>query len=136
VLSPTRTYAPIIKELLNERYGCPTINGIIHCSGGGQTKVMKFVDNVHVIKDNLFLNVPLFEMIRECGGYHAERRKEMYSSFNMGHRMEVYVPSQELADLVIEIAKNFNVEAKVIGHVEASETKKLTIKDNWSEFVW
>jgi len=136
ILSPTRTYAPIIHELLNEKYGCPTINGIIHCSGGGQTKVMKFVDNVHIIKDNLFPMLPLFELIREEGGYHVEKRKEMYSSFNMGHRMELYVPSQSLADWIIDVAGKFNVGAKIVGHVEAYEGKKLTIKDSYGEFIY
>ncbi len=136
VLSPTRTYAPIIKEMLNKKYGYPTINGIIHCSGGGQTKVMKFVENVHVIKDNLFPTPPLFKIIKDAGEYHGEKMKEMYSSFNMGHRMEVYVPSQELAEWIIDIAKSFNIDAQIIGCVEAYEGKKLTIKTEHGEFVY
>lgn len=135
ILSPTRTYAPIIKQVLDSM-GHDQINGIIHCSGGGQTKVMNFVDDVHIIKDDLFSMPPLFELIREEGGYHAERRKEMYKSFNMGHRMELYVPSLSIAEKIIAISKIFNVEAKIIGHVESYEGKRLTIKDSWGEFVY
>lgn len=136
VLSPTRTYAPIIKKVL-ETIHFINLDGIIHCSGGGQTKVMQFVfDNMHVIKDNLFPMPPLFQMIHEVGGYHAERRKEMYSSFNMGHRMELYVNSEQAAQQIIDIANSFNVEARIVGHVEECDTKKLTIKDDYGEFIW
>jgi len=136
VLSPTRTYAPIIKQIL-ESIDHQNIDGIIHCSGGGQTKVMKFVfDNMHVVKEYLFPMPPLFKILHKVGGYHGEKRKEMYQSFNMGHRMELYVNSEYTAQQIIDIANHFNVEAKIIGHVEPCETKKLTIKDDWGEFVW
>jgi len=132
VLSPTRTYAPIIKKVINIiRH--EDIHGIIHCSGGGQTKVMKFVDNVHIIKDDLFSTLPLFRMIQ------AESQtpwQEMYKVFNMGHRKELYVPTQKIADQIIEVAHSFNVEAQIIGHVESYKGKKLTIKTEHGEFVY
>lgn len=135
VLSPTRTYAPIIKKVL-DTVSRDEIGGIIHCSGGGQTKVLHFAENVHIIKDNLFPMPPLFELIRECGDYHADRRKEMYQNFNMGHRMELYVHNKEDAYVIVGAANLFGVDAKIIGRVEASDTKKLTIKDDWGEFVY
>ena len=130
VLSPTRTYAPIIKEIL-EKYRSD-IHGLVHCSGGAQTKVMHFVDDVHVIKDNLFEIPPLFDLIQKESNTDW---KEMYKVFNMGHRMELYVP-KEIADSVITISNSFGVEAKVIGRVEAHEGKKLTIKSPFGEFTY
>lgn len=138
VLSPTRTYAPIIKMLLNYKNfeARKHIGGIIHCSGGGQTKVLNFVDNVHIIKDNLFPMPPLFQLIRDEGEYHGEKMREMYQNFNMGHRMELYVRNASAAQVVIDAAARFNVDAKIIGCVEASDTKKLTIKSEYGEFVY
>lgn len=135
ILSPTRTYAPIIKQIL-ETIDRKNIRGIVHCTGGGQTKVLHYVDNIHIIKDNLFPMPPLFQMILEAGKYHGEKRREMYQTFNMGHRMEIYVPNQEIADDIISISEGFNVDAKIIGRVEASETKKLTIKTEHGEFIY
>ncbi len=131
VLSPTRTYAPIIKAILN-KYTPQQIHGMVHCSGGAQTKVLHFVDNVHVIKDNLFPVPPLFKLIQEQSGTDW---KEMYQVFNSGHRMEVYVP-KEIADDIIAIATSFNVDAQIVGRVEASETKKLTIKSPYGTFEY
>lgn len=130
VLSPTRTYAPIIAEILKKYRG--QIDGMVHCSGGAQTKVLHFVDNVHVIKDNLFDTPPLFKIIQEESGTSW---KEMYEVFNMGHRMELYV-SEEIAADLITISKSFNVDAQIVGRVEASETKKLTIKSKHGEFIY
>lgn len=130
VLSPTRTYAPIIKKILNSYRS--QIHGMVHCSGGGQTKVLHFIDNVHVIKDNLFELPPLFKLIHEQSGTHW---KEMYQVFNMGHRMELYVPAT-IAQDIITISQKFNVEAKVIGRVENSNEKKLTIHSEFGEFVY
>lgn len=128
VLSPTRTYAPIIKQILDAHR--ENIHGMVHCSGGAQTKVLHFVDNVHVIKDNLFEIPPLFELIQKESGTDW---KEMYKVFNMGHRMEIYVP-QEIAEDIIAISKSFNVDAQIVGRVEASESKKLTIQSPYGEF--
>jgi len=131
VLSPTRTYAPIIKSILS-KYTNKEIHGMVHCSGGAQTKILHFVKNIHIIKDNLFGVPPLFKLIQ------AESKtdwKEMYQVFNMGHRMELYVP-QEIADDIIGISKSFNVDAKIVGRIEASETKKLTIKSEFGEFLY
>lgn len=122
LLSPTRTYAPIIKPVLNELR--PYINGMIHCSGGAQTKVLKFVEELHIIKDNLFPTPPLFKLIQEESDTAWD---EMYEVFNMGHRFEIYLP-EEYAQTVIDISKSFNVDAQIIGHVKPSETKRLTIK--------
>ena len=122
VLSPTRTYAPLIKKIFEE-IERKKINGIIHCSGGAQTKILHFVDNLHIIKDNLFVCPPLFEMIQKESGTSW---REMYEVFNMGHRMEIYL-SESHAHKVIEIAKSFNIEAIVVGRVEAADEKKLTI---------
>lgn len=131
VLSPTRTYAPIIKKIL-DNYSPKEIHGMVHCSGGAQTKVLHFVDNVHVIKDNLFPVPPLFKLIQEQS---KTDWKEMYQVFNCGHRMEIYV-SQELAEDIIAISKSFNVEAQIVGRVEASETKKLTISSEFGTFEY
>lgn len=131
VLSPTRTYAPIIKKIL-DKYSPKEIHGMVHCSGGAQTKVLHFVDSVHVIKDNLFPIPPLFKLIQEQS---KTDWKEMYQVFNCGHRMEIYVP-QELAEDIISISKSFNVDAQIVGRVEASETKKLTIKSEFGTFEY
>lgn len=131
VLSPTRTYAPVVKKLLDELR--PKIHGMVHCSGGAQTKVMHFVENVHVIKDNLFPVPPLFRTIKEQSGTDW---KEMYKVFNMGHRLEVYLDAAD-AQKVIEISKSFGIDAQVIGHIEARpEGNKLTIKSEFGEFVY
>jgi phosphoribosylformylglycinamidine cyclo-ligase len=122
VLSPTRTYAPVMKKIFET---CRNdIHGMVHCSGGGQTKVLHFVDKVHVIKDNLFQVPPVFNLIQKESNTPWQ---EMYKVFNMGHRMEIYC-DEKISDTLISIALSFNLEAKVIGRVEASETKKLTIK--------
>lgn len=121
VLSPTRTYAPVVKAALAEHR--PAIHGMVHCSGGAQTKIMNFVGNVHVIKDNLFDIPPLFELIRRNSGADA---REMYRVFNMGHRFEIYCTPAS-AEAIIAIARSFGVEAKVIGRVESSTTKRLTL---------
>lgn len=130
VLSPTRTYAPIIKKILDTYRS--KVDGLVHCSGGAQTKVLHFVDNVHVIKDNLFPIPPLFKMIQAQS--HTDWQ-EMYKVFNMGHRMEVYT-DQETAKAVIEISKSFNVDARIIGRVEAFEGKKVTVKSEFGEFTY
>jgi phosphoribosylformylglycinamidine cyclo-ligase len=131
VLSPTRTYAPIIKSIL-DKYTSNEIHGMVHCSGGAQTKVLHFVDNVHVIKDNLFPVPPLFQLIQEQS---KTDWKEMYQVFNCGHRMELYVP-QEIANDIIEISKSFGVDAQIVGRVEASENKKLTIESEFGKFEY
>lgn len=121
ILSPTRTYAPIIRQVLDELR--PRIHGMVHCSGGAQTKVLHFVDKVHVIKDNLFPTPPLFELIQKESGTPWQ---EMYKVFNMGHRMELYVAPEDAAR-IIEISESFGVEAQIVGRVEAAERKQLTI---------
>jgi phosphoribosylformylglycinamidine cyclo-ligase len=131
VLSPTRTYAPVIKKLLS-KYNSNQIHGMVHCSGGAQTKVLHFVDNVHVIKDNLFPVPPLFHLIQENS---KTDWKEMYQVFNCGHRMEIYVP-KEIAQDIIEISKSFNIEAQIVGRVEQSESKKLTIVSEYGTFEY
>ncbi|UMB61864.1 AIR synthase-related protein [Lutibacter sp. A80] len=131
VLSPTRTYAPIIKKIL-AKYSSKQIHGMVHCSGGAQTKILHFIDNLHIIKDNMFQVPPLFKLIQEQS---KTDWKEMYQVFNCGHRMELYV-SEEIAQDLIEISKSFNVNAKIIGRVEASETKKLTIKSEFGVFEY
>lgn len=130
VLSPTRTYAPILAEAL--KYLRPKIHGIVHCSGGAQTKVLHFVDNVHIIKDNLFATPPLFKIIQEESGTDW---KEMYKVFNMGHRMEVYM-EDKYAEEIIDIAEYYGVDAKVIGRVQPSEGKKLTIHSEHGTFEY
>lgn len=131
VLSPTRTYAPIIKSIL-DKYSSTEIHGMVHCSGGAQTKVLHFVDNVHVIKDNLFPVPPLFQLIQEQS---KTDWKEMYQVFNCGHRMEIYIP-KEIANDIIEISKSYGVEAQIVGRVEANEGKKLTIKSDYGTFEY
>lgn len=130
VLSPTRTYAPVIKKILDSHR--QNIHGMVHCSGGAQTKVLHFVDNVHVIKDNLFPIPPLFEMIQNES---STDWKEMYKVFNMGHRMELYVP-KEIASEIISISKSFGIDAKIVGRVEKSETKKVTISGEKGTFEY
>lgn len=131
VLSPTRTYAPVVKKVL-EKYNASQIHGMVHCSGGAQTKVLHFVDNVHVIKDNLLPVPPLFKLIQEQSNTDW---KEMYQVFNCGHRLEFYVP-QEIAEDIIAISKSFNIEAQIVGRVEASESKKLTISSEYGTFEY
>ena len=131
VLSPTRTYAPIIKKIV-EKYNSDSIHGMVHCSGGAQTKVLHFVGNVHVIKDNLFPVPPLFQLIQEQSGTDW---KEMYQVFNCGHRMELYVP-EAVANDIIAISKSFHVDAQIVGRVEASDSKKLTITSEYGVFEY
>ena len=131
VLSPTRTYAPIIKEILNQ-YNSDTIHGMIHCSGGAQTKILHFIDKLHVIKDNLFETPPLFKIIKTESDTDW---KEMYKVFNMGHRMELYV-DPTIGKNIIEISKSFGVDAKIVGRVENSDSKKLTIISDYGTFEY
>lgn len=130
VLSPTRTYAPIIKTILNQYRN--QINGMVHCSGGAQTKVLHFIDNLHIIKNNLFPAPPLFKLIQEESqtSWH-----EMYKVFNMGHRMEIYV-SENLAGAIINISNNFGVAAQIIGRVEEADKKQVTIQSEFGEFIY
>ncbi len=131
VLSPTRTYAPVIKQILAKYRS--QIDGIVHCSGGAQTKVLHFVnDDVHVVKNNLFPVPPLFKLIQEQSGTDW---KEMYKVFNMGHRMELYVP-QEIAEDIIRISKSFDIDAQIIGYVESSNQKQVTIESEKGTFVY
>ena len=131
VLSPTRTYAPVIKAIL-DTIDRKEIHGMVHCSGGAQTKILHFIDQLHVIKDNLFDCPPLFEMIQKESG---TRWKEMYEVFNMGHRMEIYLPEPQ-AQQVIDIAESFEIRAQVVGRVEASTEKKLTIQSSEGFFQY
>lgn len=131
VLSPTRTYAPIVKNIL-EKYSSTDIHGMVHCSGGAQTKILHFIDNLHIIKDNLFPVPPLFKLIQEQSGTDW---KEMYQVFNCGHRLELYAhPS--ITDDLISISKGFGVDARVVGRVEAHSSKKLTIKSEYGSFTY
>jgi phosphoribosylformylglycinamidine cyclo-ligase len=130
VLSPTRTYAPVIKAIL-DKYRAQ-INGMVHCSGGAQTKVLHFINNLHIIKDNMFAVPPLFKLIQAESGTSWQ---EMYKVFNMGHRMELYVP-QEIAEEIISISKSFNIDAQIVGRVEAAEQKQVTIRSEFGEFVY
>ena len=130
VLSPTRTYAPVIKQILDKYRS--QIDGMVHCSGGAQTKVLHFVDDVHVIKDNLFPIPPLFELIQKESNTDWQ---EMYKVFNMGHRMELYVPEEIAAD-IIKISESFGIPAQIIGRVEAADKKKVTIRSPFGEFVY
>lgn len=131
VLSPTRTYAPIIQKIF-QNIGRKQIHGMVHCSGGAQTKILHFIDNLHIVKDNMFEIPPLFKLIQEQS---KTNWKEMYQVFNCGHRMELYV-KPEIAEAIIEISKSFNVDAKIIGRVEASEAKKLTITSEFGTFEY
>ncbi|WP_372775459.1 AIR synthase related protein [Mangrovibacterium sp.] len=130
VLSPTRTYAPVIKKMLDQHRS--DIHGMIHCSGGAQTKVLHFVDDVHIIKDNMFPVPPLFKLIQEES---KTEWPEMYKVFNMGHRMEIYV-KPELAETIVAISKSFNIDAQVVGRVDACQGKKLTIKSEFGTFEY
>lgn len=130
VLSPTRTYAPVVKRMLNALR--PHIHGMVHCSGGAQTKILHFTDNLKIIKDNLFPIPPLFEIIQKESGTEW---KEMYKVFNMGHRLEVYLP-KDYAEQVIAIAKSFNIEAQIIGRCEASNKNELLIKSPYGNFEY
>lgn len=130
VLSPTRTYAPIIKKVLTELKG--KVNGMVHCSGGAQTKVLHFINNLKVVKDNLFEIPPLFRLIQEESNTDW---KEMYQVFNMGHRFEIYLP-EEYAETVIEISKSFDVDAQIVGHVEAADQKEVYIESPFGGFVY
>lgn len=129
VLSPTRTYAPIVKAILNQ-VDRNQIHGMVHCSGGAQTKILHFIDELHVIKDNLFDTPPLFKLIQEQS---RTDWKEMYQVFNMGHRMELYVP-ETIASTLISISQSFGVDAQVVGRLEASPKKQLTILSSYGEF--
>ncbi|MEM9649276.1 MAG: AIR synthase related protein [Bacteroidota bacterium] len=131
VLSPTRTYAPIIKKVL-ERFSSEEIHGMVHCSGGAQTKILHFIEENHIVKDNLFPIPPLFKLIQEQS---QTDWKEMYQVFNCGHRMELYV-DQQVADDVMAISESFGVEARIIGSVEASDAKKLTIQSEFGKFEY
>ncbi|WP_437397027.1 AIR synthase related protein [Flagellimonas lutimaris] len=131
VLSPTRTYAPVINKVL-EKYTSKEIHGMVHCSGGAQTKILHFVENLHIIKDNMFPIPPLFKLIQEQSGTDW---KEMYQVFNCGHRMELYV-NEQVADEIIAISKTFDVDAQIIGGVEPSENKKLTIQSEYGKFTY
>lgn len=130
VLSPTRTYAPVVKQLLREFR--PFLHGMVHCSGGGQTKVLHFIDNLHVIKDNLFPVPPLFRIIQEQS---RTLWPEMYKVFNMGHRLEIYT-SPEVADKIISISESFGIEARIIGYCQDAVGKRLTIKSEFGEFEY
>lgn len=131
VLSPTRTYAPVIKKILSE-YSPKEIHGMVHCSGGAQTKILHFVENLHIIKDNMFEIPPLFKLIQQES---KTDWKEMYQVFNCGHRMEVYIP-EGIAQNIINISKSFGIDAKIIGRVEASDRKRLTIKSEYGVFEY
>ena len=131
VLSPTRTYAPVIKKIFDQ-VNRIDIHGMIHCSGGGQTKALNFIDDLHIIKDNLFKVPPIFDLIQKESGTSL---KEMYQVFNMGHRMELYV-NPKIADKIIEISKSFEIDARVIGRVEACETRKLSIYSESGNFEY
>lgn len=130
VLSPTRTYAPVIAKVLEKHRGA--IHGMVHCSGGAHTKVLHYVDGVHIIKDNMLPVPPLFKMIHEQSGTSWA---EMYKVFNMGQRMELYVPA-EIAESIIAISKSFNIDAQIVGRVEAFEGKQVTVKSEYGEFVY
>jgi phosphoribosylformylglycinamidine cyclo-ligase len=131
VLSPTRTYAPIIKKIL-EKYTSKDIHGMGHCSGGAQTKILHFIENLHIIKDNLFPVPPLFQLIQEQS---KTDWKEMYQVFNCGHRMELYIP-EIIANDIIAISESFGVPAQIVGSVEASDNNKLTISSEFGEFKY
>jgi len=130
VLSPTRTYAPVVKKLLEELR--PNIHGMVHCSGGAQTKILHFIDNLKVVKNNMFPVPPLFKLIQKESGTDW---KEMYKVFNMGHRLEVYLP-MEFAEKVIEIAESFGIDAQIVGHCEHSDKKELLIESEFGSFEY
>lgn len=130
VLSPTRTYAPVIKSILDQHRS--KIHGMVHCSGGAQTKVLHFIENLHIIKDNLFPIPPLFKLIQEQSDTDW---KEMYKVFNMGHRMEIYI-APEFAEDIIEISKSFGIDAQIVGRVESAAQKQVSITSEYGEFVY
>lgn len=130
LLSPTRTYAPVMQQIIGRFKN--QINGVVHCSGGGQTKILHFIDELHIIKNNLLPTPPIFRLIQEQS---KASWQEMYQVFNMGHRLELYVPA-EIAAEIIEISKSFNIDAQIIGSVTASPTKKCTIQSEWGTFVY
>jgi phosphoribosylformylglycinamidine cyclo-ligase len=130
VLSPTRTYAPVIIEIVKSLRS--QIHGMIHCSGGAQTKILHFIDNLHIVKNNLFEVPPLFKIIQEESGTDWQ---EMYKVFNMGHRMEIYLDEQ-YAEQIISISKSFNIDAQIIGRVESSDHKQVTVKSSFGEFSY
>ena len=130
VLSPTRTYAPIIKQVLDELR--PHLHGMVHCSGGAQTKVLHFIEGLHIVKDHLLPIPPLFRIIQQES---QTDWREMYQVFNMGHRMEIYLPEPQ-AERVVAIANTFDVDAQVIGRVEAAKEKKVTVRSEYGEFVY
>ncbi|MBP7731763.1 MAG: phosphoribosylformylglycinamidine cyclo-ligase [Bacteroidales bacterium] len=130
ILSPSRTYAPVMKTVLEQKRS--SIHGIIHCTGGGQTKILHFIDKLHIIKDNLFPLPPVFEIIHKMSGTPWE---EMYKVFNMGHRFEIYVAEKDAVE-IIEIASEFNLDTRIIGHVESSDRKKLTVKSDFGVFEY
>jgi phosphoribosylformylglycinamidine cyclo-ligase len=130
ILSPTRTYAPVVRKVIEAMRS--EIHGMVHCSGGGQTKILHFIDNMHIVKNNMFSVPPLFRIIHEQSGTHW---KEMYKVFNMGHRFEIYT-GQENASEIISIADSFNLEARIIGYCEASDNKKLTISSEFGTFEY
>jgi len=130
VLSPTRTYAPVVKKLLEELQ--PHIHGMVHCSGGAQTKILHFIDQLKVVKNNLFPVPPLFQLIQKESGTDW---KEMYKVFNMGHRLEVYLPAEQ-AQQVIDISKSFNIDAQIVGYCEASDKKELLIESEFGRFEY
>jgi phosphoribosylformylglycinamidine cyclo-ligase len=131
ILSPTRTYAPIVKKVFEE-LGRVSIDGMVHCSGGAQTKILHFIENLHIIKDNMFELPPLFKLIQDES---QTDWKEMYQVFNMGHRMEFYV-DESIAQDIVDISKSFNVDAKIVGRVEASESKSLSISSVYGHFEY
>jgi phosphoribosylformylglycinamidine cyclo-ligase len=131
VLSPTRTYAPVIHKVIQE-IGVQNIHGLIHCSGGAQTKILHYIDDLHIVKDNLFPIPPLFKLIQEES---KTSWKEMYQVFNCGHRMEVYCDAA-FADTVISISKSFGIDAQIIGYVEHANKKQVTIKSTNGEFIY
>ncbi len=131
VLSPTRTYAPIMKVILEQFRSY--IHGLVHCSGGGQTKVLHFIENLHILKDNLFETPLLFELIQK---FSHTAWQEMYQVFNMGHRLEIYLSDLKIAEEIIKISENFGVKAQIVGRVEASNEKKLTIQSKYGVFEY
>jgi phosphoribosylformylglycinamidine cyclo-ligase len=131
VLSPTRTYAPVVKKLISELSG-KNIHGLVHCSGGAQTKILHFVDNMRIVKNNMFPVPPLFEIIQKES---ATDWHEMYKVFNMGHRLEVYLPEQ-FAQTVIEISKSYNIDAQIIGYCEKADRKNLIIESEFGKFIY
>lgn len=131
VLSPTRTYLPVIKKILEEHRS--RIHGMVHCSGGGQTKILHFIDGLHVIKDNLFPTPVLFSLIQQQSGTPWE---QMYRVFNMGHRMELYVGEEDIAQSIIDISRSFGIDARIVGRIEAAQRAKVTIETGGQRFEY